>query len=101
MKDVTKATLETNLGEGLTIVDLWAPWCGNCKTLMPILEEIEGAEQDVTFLKSNLDEDPGIAMDNGVMGIPTVLFYKNGEMVKKVSGVQTKEKWNELIGEMK
>ena len=73
--------------EGLAMVDFWAPWCGPCRAVAPVLEEVaEASEGRVTLLKVNIDEQPGLAARYGVRSIPTILFVKDGAVVDRVVG---------------
>ena len=77
--------------EGVAVVDFWAEWCGPCRMLTPIIEELS-SEYDgkATVGKLNVDQNPEIAMKYGVRSIPTILVIKNGEVVDKHVGVTTK-----------
>lgn len=87
---------ETN--DGLSLVDFWAPWCGPCKMIAPVLEEIdEEMSDDVKIVKLNVDENQETASKFGVMSIPTLLLFKNGEVVDQVVGFQPKEQLTEVI----
>lgn len=85
--------------EGLTIVDFWAPWCGPCRTLLPILEGVSEEFSSVPMYKANVDEERDLALELGVRNLPTLIFFKNGEIIHKVSGLQSKEKLVEMIQE--
>jgi len=83
---------EVTEGKGLAIVDFWAPWCGPCQIMGPILEEFEKeAEGKVKVGKINVDEVGAVAQQFGVMSIPTLIIFKDGKNVKQLVGVQPKE----------
>ncbi|MEQ4715745.1 MULTISPECIES: thioredoxin [unclassified Nonomuraea] len=71
------------------LVDFWAEWCGPCRMVAPVLDQIE-AEHGLTIGKLNTDENPEIMARYGVMGIPTLLLFENGEPVKQVVGAKPK-----------
>ena len=78
-------------GEKLVIVDFWATWCGPCRMLSPLLDEVEGEMSDkVTVVKVNVDDADEIAMRYRIMSIPTLLFFKNGQIVDKTVGAMPK-----------
>ena len=77
--------------EKLVIVDFWATWCGPCRMLSPLLDEVEGEMSDkVTVVKVNVDDADEIAMRYRIMSIPTLLFFKNGQIVDKTVGAMPK-----------
>ena len=72
------------------LVDFWAPWCGPCRMLSPVVDEIANEKTDIKVDKVNVDEQEELAMRFGIMSIPTLIVFKNGEAVKKTMGVQPK-----------
>jgi len=92
-QEVTDATFEQQVlkAEGNVLVDFWAPWCGPCRFVAPVLEEIaQEKEGSLTILKLNIDENQRTAMEYGVMSIPTMILYKDGKPVKQVVGAKPK-----------
>ena len=75
----------------IVFVDAYTTWCGPCKVLSPILEELEAEVEDVQFVKLDVDQFPEIAGANQVMGVPTVVILKDGEVKERFVGVQPKE----------
>ncbi|MFS8523311.1 MAG: thioredoxin [Limnochordales bacterium] len=79
-------------GEGAIVVDFWAPWCGPCLRIAPILEELAEEMADrITVYKLNTDENQNTAIRYRVMSIPTLIVFKNGEEVERIIGAMPKE----------
>ncbi|WP_066194557.1 MULTISPECIES: thioredoxin [Gracilibacillus] len=94
----TDSTFADQTSEGLVLVDFWATWCGPCKMIAPVLEEIDGEMSDtVQIVKLDVDENQETAGKFGVMSIPTLLLFKDGEVVDQVVGYQPKEALVETI----
>ena len=90
-----KEVLKSN---NLTLVDFWAEWCGPCKMIGPALEEIsEEMKDDVRITKLNIDENPATPQKYGVRGIPTLLLFRNGEVVAEKVGALPKTQLQEWI----
>ncbi len=96
IKHLDNENMEDIINNGLWIVDFYADWCGPCKMLGPILE---GLEQNI--LKINVDEHEDLAQKFGIMSIPTLIFFQNGEMKNKVIGFRNKEEILKIIEEIK
>jgi thioredoxin 1 len=80
------------------VVDFWAEWCGPCRMIAPALEEISGQLGDkVKIVKLNVDENPNIAAKYGIMSIPTLLLFKNGEIADRQVGAAPKQKLHQWI----
>lgn len=101
-KAITDATFEAETKEGLVLVDFWATWCGPCRMQAPILEKLsqEFSEDELKILKMDVDENPETARAFGIMSIPTLLFKKDGQVVKQVAGVHTAAQIKDIVAEL-
>ena len=83
---------------GKVLVDFWAEWCGPCRMIGPVLEEMSGDYPGVTFVKLNVDEAPEVAQRFSVMNIPTVLAFEGGEVKQRIVGAMPKAKLVDELG---
>lgn len=98
--DLTKDNFEQEVLQANTpvIVDFWATWCGPCRAQSPILDQLVDKENGkIKICKVNVDEQPELAIEFNVMSIPTLLFYKNGEKIQTLVGLQEEEKIRSVL----
>ncbi|MBI4143869.1 thioredoxin [Candidatus Woesearchaeota archaeon] len=98
MKDLNEKTFKEAVKTGTTIIDFWAPWCGPCKLMAPVFEEISKQIQEINFAKVNVDEAQDLAIQLSVNSIPTLVIFKNGEEIDRRSGYMPRiefKKWVE------
>lgn len=97
--DLTNKNFDSIIGNGVTLVDFWADWCGPCKMQAPVIDELgEKYEGKVTVAKLNVDDEPSIAARFGVMSIPTLIVYREGEEVTRRVGVQSLDQLEVMLG---
>ncbi len=92
--EVTDANFQAEVieSEQPVLVDFWAPWCGPCRVVGPVLEEIAGERQDLRIVKLNVDDNQQTAANFEVLSIPTLILFRGGQAVKKVIGAYPKKK---------
>lgn len=97
--DLTNKNFDSIIGNGVTLVDFWADWCGPCKMQSPVIDELgDKYEGKVTVAKLNVDDEPSIAARFGVMSIPTLIVYREGEEVTRRVGVQSLDQLETMLG---
>ena len=96
---ITKENFETEVlkSDKKVVLDFWATWCGPCKMIAPVLEELSEERKDIKIGKVDVDTEGELAVRFGVMSIPTLIFFENGEETNRVIGFHTKEELLELI----
>lgn len=97
MKQVNTQEFDNEIKEGVVFVDFFAEWCGPCKMMAPVVEEIEQEISSVKFIKVNVDDAEEIAMRYGIMSIPTFILYKDGQLSKKMVGGHSKQEVIDFI----
>jgi thioredoxin 1 len=92
IRDVTDANFDVEVleSEQPIIVDFWAPWCGPCRVVSPVLEQINSERGDLRVVKLNVDENQQTAVRYEILSIPTIILFKNGQIAKKVIGALPK-----------
>ena len=103
MLNITKSNFEKEVifSEIPVVLDFWAMWCGPCKMLSPVLDELAAEYSDRTrFCKVNVDDEPELSARFGIASIPTLIFFKNGEILKKTVGYREKDELEETLKEL-
>ena len=96
---VTKTNIESKIlsSEKTILLDFWAKWCGPCKMISPVLDEVAQHRPDILIGKVNVDYEPELARAYGIVSIPTLVIIKNGKVVNKIVGFQSTEDILELL----
>ena len=90
--ELTTENFDSTVANGVSLVDFWAPWCGPCRMIAPVIDELaKDFEGKANICKVNTDEQQDLAVKYGVRSVPTILFMKNGEIVDQVIGAQSKQ----------
>ncbi|MBE5730386.1 MAG: thioredoxin [Clostridiales bacterium] len=97
MKNLSVNDFDSEISSGTVLVDFWAAWCGPCKMLAPILEQLDRENTGVKICKVNVDESPELAKRFGIMSIPTLLLFKDGNLADKSVGLLDLESLKEFV----
>ena len=99
--ELTNDNFEATVGEGVSLVDFWAPWCGPCRMIAPVIEELaEEFEEKANICKVNTDEQQDLAVKYGIRSIPTIIFMKDGEIVDQMVGASSKQAFADKINSL-
>lgn len=100
-KEVTDGNINEFLSEGIAVLDFWAAWCGPCRMVGPVIDQLASDNEDVNIGKVNVDQNPRAAATYGIRSIPSVLFFKDGKLVDKLVGANPKGAYQSKIDSLK
>ena len=95
--EINDANFDTEVSQGIVLVDCWAEWCGPCRMVAPVLDELSTEMSDISIRKLNVDENQSTAQKLGIQSIPTLLLYKDGKLVDKMIGALPKPQIKKFI----
>ena len=101
VKELSDENMAETIRQGVALVDFWAPWCGPCRMLSPVIDELAAEVTGIKFCKVNVDEEPGLAAQFAVNTIPTLIFSKDGALTGRTVGFRPKAELLELIDSIK
>ena len=99
VRELDDATFQDGINRGArpVLVDFWAPWCGPCHAVHPVLEQIAGETEKVEFVKLDIDQNPETAAAHGIRSIPTVLIFRDGHLVDRITGLQPRARYEQAL----
>ena len=95
--EINESEFSSKIKSGKVLVDCYADWCGPCKMLSPIIDEVAKENNTCSFYKLNVDDNEEIAREYGIMSIPTLLIFNDGKLINTSIGLKSKEEINDLI----
>jgi len=99
--ELNENNFENEIAKGIVVVDFWAPWCGPCKKMGPVVDKIATENTSIVVAKVNLDESPNLANKYSVLSIPTIIIFKDGQFFDQVVGLCQEQKIIEKIDKAK
>ena len=97
VEELNEKNFEEKIKTGKVLVDNYAPWCGPCRMLSPVIDELAKEITDYKFYKLNVDDAEEIAQTYGIMSIPTLLIFEDGELKEKIVGLRSKSELTEIL----
>lgn len=97
VKEINELEFNEIIKEGKVLVDCYATWCGPCRMLSPIIDEIANEKEDYKFYKLDVDDAGNISKEYGIMSIPTLLIFEDGNLKEKLTGFRTKEELDSIL----
>ena len=97
IKEINSSNFKEEISKGKVLVDFTAPWCSACRVLAPTYKELSNELKDIKFTKLDVDKSPDIAQQYEIRGIPTLILFKDGKEVKRITGVKSKEELKEEL----
>ncbi len=97
LKHANESNFQEMTGKGLVLVDFFATWCGPCRMLGPVLEDMANDRDSIDIVKVDIDESMNLARQYGIMSVPTLVLFKDGQVVAKTGGFQPKESLQQFI----
>ena len=99
--ELTASNFEDTVKEGVSLVDFWAPWCGPCRMTAPVIEELaEEFDGKAKICKVNTDEEQDIGVKYGIRSIPTIMFFKDGELVDQMVGAASRQAFTDKLNSL-
>lgn len=100
VKTLNEETIKQEIKKGVVAIDCFAPWCNPCKMLEPVMEDLANSTTKAAIYKINVEDTPEFSGEYNITSIPTVLFFKEGQLIKSSSGVKNKEEYIRIIEEI-
>lgn len=98
VKEITDDSFSQEIAKGVVMVDFWAPWCAPCRMVAPVLDDLQkDLTGKVNIVKMNVDENPQVATQYGITSIPTLMIFKNGELVERTVGAGPKDHYKNML----